>query len=124
MHKRASARRHTSSVIRDLDWTPAEKAIARKLFEGALRAELEETRREVEKRLAKIKQAEDMWRVEEYMSLRRREIDFRYDFRYSVLPEVFGELLRAGRFREEDFLGLGEDKLRIILDYAERRLRR
>lgn len=114
-----SRRRKTSPNIRELRWTNAEKVIARRVFEQALRAELADTKREVEKRLAKIKEAEDLWSLEDYIMRRRQEIDFRYDFRYSVLPEVFGELLRAGRIREQDLRGLGEDKLMFVRDCAK-----
>jgi hypothetical protein len=114
-------RRTTSSLIRDLRWSGAEKVIARQVFERALRSELEDTKQEVEKRVAMIAHAEEMWDVEEYMTRRRREINYRYDFRYSVLPEVFGELLRAGRVGEEDLRGLDEEKLKFIRAYAKRR---
>jgi hypothetical protein len=57
--------------------------------------------------------------LEYYLTRRRQEIDRQYDYRYSVLPEVFGILIRKGRIREEDLHGLGADKLHYIQAYAK-----
>jgi hypothetical protein len=45
---------------------------------------------------------------------RRQEIDKRYDYRYSVLPMLFAQLLRDGRLTEDDLHGLGQEKLDVI----------
>jgi hypothetical protein len=47
-------------------------------------------------------------------TISRREIDRRYDYRYSVLPLVFAHLLRDGRLTEDDLHGLGQGKLDLI----------
>jgi hypothetical protein len=51
--------------------------------------------------------------MEHWLTQRRQEIDAKYDFRYSVLPLVFANLLRDGRIVEDDLRGLGEDKLEV-----------
>jgi hypothetical protein len=51
--------------------------------------------------------------MEHWLTQRRQEIDSKYDFRYSVLPLVFANLLRDGRISEDDLRGLGEDKLEV-----------
>src|SRR5258708_35102669 len=102
------------ALMRDLRWSPAEKAIARKVFESALQQELEAVIREAKEMAAKIQQVSDVWDLESYLTQRRREIDRQYDYRYSVLPEVFGNLIREGRLREEDLRGLGDDKLAYV----------
>jgi hypothetical protein len=68
---------------------------------------------------AKIKQVGDVWDLEYHLTKRRQEINREYDYRYSVLPQVFGLLIRKGRIREEDLQGLGEDKLHHIQTYAK-----
>ena len=67
--------------------------------------------REAKKMAARIAQPSDLWELEHYLTERRKEIDRKYDYRYSVLPLVFGCLIREGRLREEELRGLGEDKL-------------
>ena len=115
----SSAMNHSPALMRDLRWSGAEKAIARKVYESALRQELEAVVRETKEMAAKIEQVGDVWELENYLTQRRREIDRQYDYRYSVLPEVFGNLIREGRVREEDLRGLGDDKLDYIQAYAK-----
>jgi len=107
------------ALMRDLRWSPAEKAIARKVFESALLQELEAVVREAKEMAAKIEQVGDVWDLEHYLTQRRREIDRQYDYRYSVLPEVFGTLIRKGRLTEQDLRGLGDDKLDYVQAYAK-----
>ena len=109
---------HSPTLMRDLRWTPAEKAIARRVFEKALQQELEAVIRETKEMAAKAEQVGDVWDLEYYLTKRRREIDRQYDYRYSVLPDVFGNLIRKGRVREEDLRGLSADKLDYIQAYA------
>ena len=105
-------------MMRDLKWSGTEKAIARKAFDRALHQDLEAVIRQAKQMAEKIEQPSDLWDLEHYLTKRRHEIDRLYDYRYSVLPEVFGELIRRGLLREEDLHGLGEDKLRYIRAYV------
>ena len=100
--------------LRGLKWSQEEKAIARRAFERALHLELEEVMGKARKMAGKGKEPDDLWRLEAYLTRRRREIDREYDYRYSVLHSVFGYLIRKGRLREKDLDGLGEDKLEFI----------
>lgn len=95
----------------DLKWTPAEKAIARTAFDLALRRELDAVIREAKEMAGKIEQPSDLWELEHYLTQRRKDIDRLYDYRYSMLPLIFGNLLRQGRLAEHDLHGLAEDKL-------------
>ncbi len=100
--------------MRDLKWSPAEKAIARRAFDLALHTELEAVVREAKDRAARIEQPSELWDLERYLTQQRTEIDGKYDYRYSVLPVVFGSLVREGRLTEQDLHGLAEDKLGFI----------
>ena len=95
-------------------WTSGEKAIARKAFEKALTSELSTLIDEVKRRAGKILQPSDLWTLECYLKSRRKEIDRKYDYRYSVLPVVFGTLIAEGRLGEQDLDGLEEEKLAVI----------
>ena len=44
---------------------------------------------------ARAEKPDDMWAIEEWLAHQRREIDTKYDFRYSQLVIVFGKLLRG-----------------------------
>lgn len=98
----------------DWKWSPAEKAIARKAFDAALSRELEAVVREAKDRVARIGEASQLWELERWIVERRHEIEHTFDYRYSVLPIVFGGLLRNGRLAEEELHGLAPDKLNAI----------
>lgn len=106
-------------VMRNLRWSPAEKAIARKAFDLALHREFKAVIDEARKMMAKVEQVSALWELEQYLTERRKEIDLRYDYRYSVLPIVFGNLISEGRLSERELNGLGEDKLRYVREYAK-----
>jgi hypothetical protein len=100
-------------------WSRSEKAIARKAFDAALGRELHEVIQEAKKMASQIKQSSDLWDLEHYLTERRKEIDRKYDYRYSQLAHVFGKLLHEKRLREEELGGLREDKLKSIRSFAK-----
>jgi hypothetical protein len=99
-------------------WSISEKAIARKAFDAALSRELHEVIQEAKRMASQIMQSSDLWDLEYYLTQRRKEIDRKYDYRYSQLTLVFGKLLQEGRLAEEELRGLAEDKLESIHSYA------
>jgi hypothetical protein len=66
-----------------------------------------------------IQQSSDLWDLEHYLTQRRKEIDRKYDYRYSQLTHVFGRLLYEMRLCEDELRGLGEDKLKPIRSFAK-----
>ena len=106
--------RDSYTDIRNLKWSPAEKAIAGKAFDLALRRELDAVIREAKDRAVKVEQSSELWDLEHYLTQRRQDINRKYDYRYSVLLFVFANLVREGRVSEEELRSLGEDKLAYI----------
>ena len=100
-------------------WSRSEKALAREAFDAALGRELHEVIQETQKMASQIQQSSDLWELEHYLTQRRKEIDRKYDYRYSRLTHVFGRLLHEGRLREEELRGLREDKLNSIRSLAK-----
>jgi hypothetical protein len=82
-------------------WSSSEKVIARKAFDAALGRELHEVMHEAKKMASQIQQPSDLWDLEYYLTQHRKEIDRKYDYRLSRLPQVFGRLLYEKRLREE-----------------------
>jgi hypothetical protein len=105
--------------IRELKWSQSEKVIARKAFEGALRREFDAVIHEAKQTAERIEQPSDLWELENYLTHSRKEIDRKYDYRYSVLPLVLGNLIREGRLSEEELRGLAQEKLDYIRSIAE-----
>ena len=67
----------------------------------------------------KIEQPTDLWELEHYLTQSRKKIDRTFDYRYSVLTEVFGRLIRERRLSEKELQGLGQEKLKSIRSYAK-----
>ena len=106
------------TAIHDLKWSKAEKALSRRLFEQALHAELAETLADLKAKAAAASEPDDMWAIHELLGARRRDIDRKYDYRYSQLIFVFGVLLRESRIQESQLFGLSQDKQEMIKRFA------
>ena len=100
-------------------WSKSEKAIARTAFDAALKRELQDVMRKTKQMANQIKEPTAVWELELYLTERRKEIDRKYDHRYSQLTEAFGRLLYEKRLGEEELGGLREDKLRSIRSFAK-----
>ena len=75
----------------ELKWSHAEKTVARRALDLALGKELEALIREAKGRATRIEEPSELWDLESWLRERRREIDRRYDYRYSILPLVFAQ---------------------------------
>jgi len=100
-------------------WSKSEKAIARRAFDAALGRELHEVIQRAKQMANEIQQSSNLWDLERYLTERRKEIDRKYDYKYSQLTHVFGRLLHEGRVSEEELRGLRDDKLKSIRSFAE-----
>lgn len=103
----------------DMTWSRSEKAIARQAFDAALKRELHELMQEAKEIASQIKQPADLWDLEEYLTQRHKEIDEKYNYRYSHMTQVFGRLLYETRVSEAELRGFSEDKLRTIRSLAK-----
>src|SRR5438552_4800454 len=81
-------------------WSRSEKAIARTAFDAALGRELHEVIQKTKQMANAIQGSVDLWDLEHYLTRRRKEIDRKYDYRYSQLTWVFGRLLHENRLNE------------------------
>ena len=100
-------------------WSKSEKGIARTAFDVALGRELHEIIQRAKQMANGIQQSSDLWDLEHYLTQRRKEIDRKYDYRYSQLTHLFGRLLHEGRLSEEELCGLREDKMESIRSFAK-----
>lgn len=98
----------------DLHWSAGEKEVARRAFNAALERELASITEKVKQRANSIQRPDDLWKLERYLTRKRKEIDEKYDYRYSVLLNVFARLICDGFLSEGELAGLGEDKMNHI----------
>ena len=101
-------------MYRDLNWSQSEKKIARRVYDTALENELAEIVAEFKARASAVETPGEMWELEDYLHDKRREIQEKYNYRYSHLILTFARLLREKRIREDDLVGLSEEKLSYI----------
>jgi hypothetical protein len=64
---------------------------------------------EFKRRAARTINPEDMWAIQGYLAHAQRQIDTKYDYRYSQLVFVFGRLLRENRISLQDLHGLAAE---------------
>ena len=102
-----------------MHWSHSEKAVARKAFQLALHREFDKVIAEVKKRAAALKEPTQIWDLEDYLTAQRKRIDRQYDYRYSMLIMVFGDLISNRRLTEKELEGLSEDKLEHIRRLSE-----
>ena len=114
-----SATQNTYPYQNEPTWSKSEKAIARTAFDAALKRELQDVIRKTKQKANQIKEPADVWELEHYLTERRKEIDLKFDYRYSQLTQVFGRLLYEKRLGEEELAGLREDKLKPIRSFAK-----
>ncbi len=100
-------------------WSRSEKAIARTVFDAALKRELQEVIQKTKRRANQIDKPAELWDLERYLTQRRKHIDSKYDFRSSRLTRVFGRLLCESRVSEDELRGLREDKVEAIRSCAK-----
>jgi hypothetical protein len=100
--------------MHDLKWSTGEKKIAQAAFDAAQDRERRSIRLEIEGMLQRAENHRVIWDIHDYLNEKRRELDQKYDYRYSQLIMVFGILLRQGWLSENDLAGLSAEKLEAI----------
>jgi hypothetical protein len=100
--------------VTDTEWSNTEKKVAQAAFEKAYQREIDALINEVHKQASAITELDDMWRLHDFLSARRHDIDGKYDYRYSVLIFVFSRLIKEGWLNLDELEGLATDKLTKI----------
>ena len=99
-------------------WSKKEKEIARRAFNVALEREGLDILSRLKEMAKTAESREDIWRIHDFLTERRIEIDQKYDYRYSMLIPIFGRLIRERWIGLDEFEGLDEDKLAEIKKFA------
>jgi hypothetical protein len=93
----------------------AEKAVARNAFDRALNKDLQDLVREVKEMASR--RSRDLRAVErrKLVAERRRELDGKYDYHYSVLPSASAALVKQELISEKDLHGLSAERSDLIV---------
>lgn len=95
-------------------WSKTEKKIAREAFERAYERECSYLAGRIREKANQIKKPDDIWRLHDFLTEKRKEVDKKFDYRYSVLDLVFGRLIKDGWLDFADLKGLNEEKIERI----------
>ncbi len=96
------------------EWTTTEENIAKRAFDIAYKREIESLIDSVRQKVTSLTEISDMWRLHDFLSVKRHEIDGRYDFRLPVLIFVFADLVKDGLLNLNELEGLDADKIAKI----------
>ncbi len=91
-------------------WSESETQSAHVLFQKAYEREVVGLLTTVQAQASQISQVDDLWKLHDFLSAKRHEIDGKYDERQSVIVFVFAQLLKEGLVKIEELNFLTGDK--------------
>jgi hypothetical protein len=100
--------------VNEMNWSDAEQQIAQNAFQKAYERETSGLIKDVRDHAGVIAQLEDVWRLHDFLSARRYDIDGKYDYDYASLLFIFAKLLKEGYLHLDDLRGLDPSKLAKI----------
>lgn len=97
------------------EWTTTEEAIAKKAFDIAYKREIESLIDSVRCQVDSLVEINDIWNLHDFLSVKRHEIDGRYDYRLPMIIFVFAGLVKDGWLSINELEGLNADKIAKIM---------
>lgn len=97
--------------VSEVTWSQAEDEVAKAAFKRAYERETNALIQEVNEQAGMITELNQVWRLHDFLSARRHEIDGKYDYRYPVLIFVLARLVKEGWLSLHELDGLEPDKL-------------
>ena len=73
-------------------WSRSERTIARRVFDAALKRELLEVMQEAKRMASQIKEPADVWKLERFLTQRRKDIDSKYEKALRKIGVGLGQL--------------------------------
>lgn len=98
----------------DTEWSQTEQKTAKEAFDKAFEREISSLIKTVGEKANSIVEASDMWRLHDFLSARRHDLDGKYHFEYESLIFVFSQLVKEGWLHLNELEGLDKTKLAKI----------
>ena len=96
------------------EWTTTEEDIAKRAFDIAYKREITSLIDLVRSKASSLAEIDDMWRLHDFLSVKRHEVDGRYDYRLPMLIFIFAGLVKDGWLTLSELEGLNADKIAKI----------
>lgn len=97
--------------VNTIDWTKTEEQVAKEALKKAYQRETNYLIQQVRDNASKVTEIDDLWRIHDFLSARRHDIDGKYDYRDSMCLFAFSQLIKEGWLNWDDLEGLSKDKL-------------
>ena len=97
-----------------INWTKTEDKIAQEALQKAYQREISYLIQQIRDNASKIAEIDDLWRINDFLSARRHDIDGKYDNSESMFLFTFSQLIKEGWLKWDDLEGLSQDKLTKI----------
>ncbi|MBE9060558.1 hypothetical protein [cf. Phormidesmis sp. LEGE 11477] len=94
----------------DIQWSETEKSIALDALKKAYSQEVEALLKTIRESASAVALIEDAWRLHDFLSAKRHEIDGRYDDREAFLLFTLSQLVKDGLLDIAELTGLAKEK--------------
>lgn len=98
----------------NISWSQTERNLAKSAFDKAYERETSFILQAVREAASEITELEDLWRLNDYLSARRHDLEGKYDFDESSLMFTFANLIKEQWLNIEELEGLAAEKLAKI----------
>jgi Photoprotection regulator fluorescence recovery protein len=95
----------------EVDWSSTEREIAQKALDTAFHREADTIVTLVREKSSEISCLDDLWKLHDFLSARRHDIDGKYDDSQSMFVFVFARLIKEGWLTIEELEGLDGAKV-------------
>ncbi len=104
--------------VMNAEWTTVEENTARKAFDTAYKREISALIESVRYQASSLAEVDDMWRLHDFLSVKRHEVDGRYDYHLPMLVFIFAGLVKDGWLSLDELEGLNANKIAKIAALA------
>lgn len=98
-------------MVSEVEWSNAEREIAHKALETAFQRESDMMVSLIREQSGKISCLDDLWKLHDFLSARRHDIDGKYDDSQSMFVFVFARLIKEGWLTLDELDGLDRAKV-------------
>jgi hypothetical protein len=93
------------------EWSEVEQQVAKAAFQIAYDRETSALIHTVCEEATSATKVEDIWKLHDFLSAKRHDIDGKYDYSYAALIFVFARLVQEKWISLDDLSGLEPDKI-------------
>ncbi len=97
--------------ITNIEWSTTEEKIAQSALEKAKEREINALMATVRQQASGIKEFNDLWRLHDFLSARRYDLDGKYDSRNATVIFSLAGLVKEGWLQLSELEGLDKEKI-------------